>query len=219
MAFIKQYREMNRILFIIFLLTCTLFVRAQENNLYSLQPSQKWDVSAWIGYYLMPNANDFALPILYAEHKAFHGEIRYNYEAMQTASVFGGYMFETGKELSFKAIPMIGYVFGKTNAIAPGLEMELAYKRFDFYSESEYLFDFSGKQNNYLYTYTELGYSFNKALRAGYTSQRTRLYQSALNLQQGVFINYKIKQFEPGFKTYNLFTDSYFFVFTLNVKF
>jgi len=75
------------------------------------------------------------------------------------------------------ATPMMGIAFGNTNGFVPRLELDAAYKIFDFYSESEYLIDFAGKENNFFYTWSELAVSPFYFLRTGISAQRTRLYQ------------------------------------------
>jgi len=42
-------------------------------------------------YYILPGEKNTATLIGYADYKAFHSEVRYNYEDMQTVSVFGGH--------------------------------------------------------------------------------------------------------------------------------
>jgi hypothetical protein len=73
-------------------------------------------------------------------------EARYNYEALHTTSVFAGWRLEAGEKLQFAATPMLGFLFGQTTGIAPGLELELSYKALDFYSETEWVADFSGEK-------------------------------------------------------------------------
>jgi hypothetical protein len=94
---------------------------------------------------------------------------------------------------------MLSIVFGNTNGIAPGLELELIYNKFDLYSESEYLFDFEGKENNFAYTYTELAATiFNDHVRTGSTGQRTRSFHAEFDVERGVFAEYYFGRFRVG---------------------
>src|SRR6266487_607657 len=113
-------------------------VKDSANN----SSDSSWSFSADSYYYLIPGGKNILNLNSYADHKALHTEMRYNYEDQNTASVFGGWKFETGNKVKLQATPMIGIAFGNTNGFAPALEVELTYKIFDFYLESEYFVDF-----------------------------------------------------------------------------
>ena len=82
-----------------------------------------------------------------------------------TPHLYGRHQFKFGKGVKFVLVPMGSVVFGNTNGLAPGLEIEITYKKFDFYSESEYVFDFSSRENNFFYDYSELAITPIDALR------------------------------------------------------
>jgi len=197
-----------------------LFAQLQHDVPENDSVNSKWSFSLWGDYFIIPDDKDIFNPTFYADHKSLHFEARYNYEDLNTASAFAGWRFETGNTLQFVAIPMMSIVFGNTNGIAPGLEVELIYKKFDFYSESEYLFDFSGKENNFAYTYTELAATiFKEHVRTGLTGQRTRLYQTKLDIQRGVFAEYYFGRFRVGAYYYDPFSSSNLGVISFSVDF
>jgi len=169
--------------------------------------------------YIFPHEKDVLSPILYADWKSVHAEVRYNYEDLHTASVFGGCRFETGEKLVVGATPVLGIVFGNTSGLAPGLLLDLAYGKFDFYSESEYVIDFSGSENNFFYTWTELAITPLENLRTGISANRTRLYQSELDVQKGIFAQYTFQKATAGFHYFNPFTDDYYFVTSISYAF
>lgn len=178
-----------------------------------------WSFSASGYYYFIPNDKNTFTLIGYADHKALHLEARYNYEDEKTASLFGGWRFETGKKLQFGFTPMLGIVFGNTDGLAPGIELDLAYSLFDFYSETEYVFDFAGSENNYLYTWSELAISPLNSLRAGISAQRTRLYQTELDLQRGLFAEYSFWKLTAGVHYFNPFSSDNFVILNLSIDF
>jgi hypothetical protein len=47
--------------------------------------------------------------------------------------------------------PIIGIALGNTDGVVPGMELDIAYKKLDYYSETEYVIDFDGEENNFLY--------------------------------------------------------------------
>lgn len=178
-----------------------------------------WSFEAAVYHYILPGEKNTTTLLGYADHKALHLETRYNYEDLKTASVFGGYRFEAGRKLLLSITPMIGFVFGNTNGIAPGLEASLTWKKFDCYSESEYVFDFDGKENNFFYTWTELAVTLFRNFRTGISGNRTRLFQSDLDIQKGIFAEYSFWKLTAGVHYFNPFSDEEFVVATLGIEF
>jgi hypothetical protein len=203
------------IVFTIFFLPFTL--PAQENT--NDSSGAKWSFSASGYYYFIPADKNSSTLIGYADHKALHLEARYNYEDQNTASVFAGWRFETGTKFQFGATPMMGIAFGNTNGFAPGLELDATYKLFDFYSESEYLIDFAGKENNFFYTWSELAVSPFDFLRTGISAQRTRLYQTDLDVQRGIFAEYSFWKLTAGVYYFNPFSTDNFVIASLSMDF
>jgi hypothetical protein len=179
----------------------------------------QWSFSVSGYYTILPGDENTTTLIGYADHTALHLEPRFNYEGQNTGSFFAGWKFETEGKINLLATPLIGIVFGSLNGMAPGLELEVSYKSLDFYSETEYLFDFSDNQSNYLYTWTELGISPLHSFRTGISAQRTRLYQTRLDFQRGVFAEYSFWKLTLGFHYFNPFTPDYFFIASVKFDF
>jgi hypothetical protein len=176
-------------------------------------------VSASAYYYFVQGSLNNSITLIgYLDYKSLHIEPRYNYEAENTGSVFAGWRFEKKANVSFAVTPMAGIVFGGLKGFAPGLEMELSYKAFDFYSESEYVIDQAGSEFNFFYTWTELGYSPLEKFRTGISVQRTRLYETALDLQRGIFAEYSFWKLTAGLHYFNPFSTDYFFMASLNFE-
>src|SRR5438477_11948161 len=98
---------------------CSASLAAQEQQPDS--SSSQWKFSAWAEMFIIPGEKDFFNPTFYARHKNLHLEGRYNYEDMNTASLWVGRRFRFGKEVEFVFVPMAAVVFGSTNGMAPGL--------------------------------------------------------------------------------------------------
>ncbi|MEX6689862.1 hypothetical protein QTN47_20310 [Danxiaibacter flavus] len=203
------------IILILYFLPRILF--AQDSTADSSQ--SKWLLSAAGYYYFIPgDKNTFTL-IGYADYKKLHLEARYNYEDLNTASAFAGWRFETGKKFRFGATPMLGIAVGNTDGFVPALELDASYKIFDFYSESEYLVDFAGKENNFFYTWSELAVAPISALRTGISMQRTKLYQTRLDVQRGIFAEYSFWKLTAGVYYFNPFSTDNFVIASLSVDF
>ena len=208
---------MNKIFIILLIYLFPFTLHAQQNAADSSQ--SKWSFSTSGYYYFIPDDKNVITLIGYADHKALHLEGRYNYEAQNTGSVFAGWRFETGEKFQLGATPMVGVAFGSTNGVIPALELDAAYKIFDFYSESEYLVDFSGKENNFFYVWSELAISPVDALRTGMSIQRTRLYQTKFDTQRGIFAEYSFWKLTAGAHYFNPFSSDNFIIVSLSVDF
>jgi hypothetical protein len=159
------------------------------------------------------------LPIFTADKGKLHFEARYNYEDLKTASAWVGYNFFGGDEFEYFITPMVGGAFGRTNGIAPGLEFTLGYAGFELYSESEYLFDFESSENNFFYSWTDLTYSPIDWLWFGISGQRTRLYQTEVEIDRGVLLGAEYKNWQFTGYAFNLFTEDVFFMLALSTNF
>ena len=214
--------------FIITFILYLLFIHginAQQNSgnssaLNSDSIPAEWSFEADAFYYLMPDEVNTTTLIGTADHKALHLEARYNYEDKNTFSFFGGYNFETGKELVLDVTPMAGFAVGNINGIIPGLEISLSWGIFDYYSESEYIFDFEGKENDYFYIWTELGISPFDNFRAGAVANRTLLYQSDSEFETGAFAQYSFRNIKAMIYYFNpLSKDNSYLIPTLGIEF
>jgi hypothetical protein len=195
----------------------SLKLSGQENQIDSTD--FQWNFSAWAEMFIIPGEEDFFNPTFYARHKTLHLEARYNYEDRNTASVWAGHRFKFGKGLKFVVIPMGSIVFGHTNGLAPGLETEITYKKLDFYSENEYVFDFSSRENNFFYSYSELAIRLIDPLRTGIMTQRTRIFESPRELERGVFAEYYFRKFRAGVFYFNPFASDNFWIASFSVDF
>ena len=182
-------------------------------------PASPLSVSATGYYYFFQGSSNNTLTLIgYLDYKSLHLEPRYNYEGQHTGSVFAGWKFEAEGKVSLAVTPMMGIVFGDLKGFAPGLELELSYKAFDFYTENEYVIDQAGSQFNFFYAWTELGYSPVEKFRTGISIQRTRLYETGLDIQRGIFAEYSFWKLTAGVHYFNPFTKDYFFIASLNFE-
>ncbi len=149
-------------------------VPASVSTSASAQPS--WEYSLTTDGYIVPGGQSYVSPVFTADHQWLHLEARYNYEDQRTGSLWGGYNFSAGKKLQLSVTPMIGGVFGDLNGIAPGCEASLTYKKLEFSSTSEYVFDTSHKAGSFFYSWPEVTYSLLDWLKLGFVAQRTRAY-------------------------------------------
>lgn len=200
---------------LILVLATSLSSVAQES---SSDSEKQWNFGADLNMYFIPN-EFIILPVFRADKNKLHLEARYNYEDLETFSGWVGYNFTGGKKIEYAITPMLGGVVGLSNGIAPGLEFTFTYKSFEWYAESEYLFETESSENNFYYMWSDITYSPKDWLWFGISGQRTRLYQTDLDIQRGLLIGGAYKSFELTGYLYNLGFDNPFVLITLSASF
>jgi hypothetical protein len=217
----------------IFLLAATSLSRTSAQNTATDAPTPKpdqlqvqsktslnpWDFDLSVSGYMVPEGKNYVSPTFTADRDRLHLEARYNYEAQRTGSLWIGYNYSVGKKLQLDATPMIGGVFGDVNGIAPGLEVTLTYKKLQFYSANEYIFDTDTKSGNFFYTWTQLSYSPVKWFTFGYVTQRTRAFQTPLDIQSGPLIGFIYKRMTFTTQIFNIGQTDPTTVFSLGCAF
>ncbi len=154
-----------------------------------------------------------------ADRGPLHLELRTNYESVGTRSAFVGWTFSGGETLTWEITPMIGTAWGDIRAIVPGVELSLAWGRFDFYSEAEWVVDRVSNNDSYLYSWNELGYRPTDWLRVGVVGQRTRAHGGDRDLQRGPFAQFSIGRVTLGSYWFNPGSSDQVFVGSLGVAF
>ena len=182
-------------------------------------PPPEWSFSAGGYWYHFPDDDSFGIPLLYADRGPLHLEARYNYEDLATTSLFAGWKFEFGDRITTELTPLLGVVAGNTEGIAPGLELAVTWGPVDFYNESEYVFDRGDREENFLYAWSELGYSPADWIRVGLVGQRTRRYETEVEIQRGLLVGSSYKRLTCTLYYLNPFDDSPFLVLGLSYDF
>jgi hypothetical protein len=168
------------------------------------QPARsQWSYALDVQGYLIPDNVSYASPVFTADHNWLHLEARYNYEALQTASLWAGYNLNAGHTVSVSVTPMLGAVFGDTNGIAPGYEFSLTWRKLELTSDGEYVYAPTNSDQSFLYSWDELVYSPTEWLHAGLVAQRTRAHQTELDVQRGFSVGVAHKQVDFTVYTFN----------------
>ena len=170
----------------------------------SATASPEWTFTASAYTYVAPHSQVYVNPNFTADHKRLHLEARYNYEAKETGSFWVGYKFTRGDKLVLEITPMVGGVFGKLNGIAPGYLASLRYKKFDISSQGQLVIATGDRANSFFYTWSEFGYSPVAWFRGGLVIQRTKAYQTNLDIQRGLMAGFSYKKVDFVTYVFNL---------------
>jgi hypothetical protein len=143
------------------------------------------------GYFNHLNdGTNYGMGIAGGYYRNMYAEARYNYEDLQTASLFAGYSFsDDAHAVNWELIPMLGIAFGNTKAILPGLTTNLSYKQINFSSQNEYAFDLDDEQSNFFYSWSELTYTLKPWFEPGIVAQKSKLYKTGREIDRGFMIN------------------------------
>lgn len=153
------------------------------------EASPAWEFEASAFGYFIPEDDDYLQPGLAADRGRLHLEARYNYEDRDTASVWAGANFAgTVGEAEWELTPMLGGVFGDTRGVATGLSAWLGWRWLEFYTEGEFVFDTGSSDDSFAYFWSELSAWPVDWLRVGLVAQRTRAYDTELDVQRGVLV-------------------------------
>lgn len=182
-------------------------------------PAPAWEFAAVANGYLLPDEDDFLLGIVTADHEAFHLEARYNYEDRHTTSLLAGWTFSGGTSIEWAVTPLLGVAGGDTDAILSGVEFSLAWKQLDYYFEGEAAYDLHDTDDNFIYGWSELGWTPIEWLRVGFVGQRTRVVDTGLDVQRGILAQGILGRFTFGADWFNPGSDDEFVVAVLEVSF
>lgn len=204
-----------RWLVFLMLISFSALVTAQPDTLWNDRPNA-WSSTITINNYAFSDAL-IINPVVTADWKKLHLEGRYNYEDVQTLSLFAGYTIGTGGDFSLELTPMLGIAMGQTDGIIPALEMTLAYGAFEMYAETEYLMHLSGG-DNFWYTWSEITYYPVDWLMIGLAGARTKLYETDLSVQRGFGLGYIRERWEITSYLMNIGFDEPFFYFSVAIN-
>jgi hypothetical protein len=169
-------------------LLCALCVLCGE-FFSSAEASDPWEFTASANVYILQDLT-YLDPVLSADKSHLHLEARYNYEDLDTGSIFAGYNFHVERTVEITATPIVGGVFGNSNGIAPGFLFDFNYGKFNFSTQTEYLFSSDEKESNFFYAWSEATYSPADWIWFGLAGQRTRAYHTDLEVQRGFLLGF-----------------------------
>jgi hypothetical protein len=150
--------------------------------------SRSWSFGVAVNTYFVPDEANFAQPVITADRGRLHLETRYHYEAAGTGSIWAGVNFGGGDTVAWTITPMFGGVIGDTDGVAPGYKGSLAWRKLEFYSEGEYVFDAHDSSSSFLYNWSELSWAPVEAFRIGMVTDRTRVYHTDREVQRGILV-------------------------------
>jgi hypothetical protein len=150
--------------------------------------------------------------------KNWYIEGRYNYEDVQTFSLYVGKNISGGKDLEFSITPMIGYSIGKFNGVSLAGNLDLDWEGFYFSSQSQYSKSINTADDNFLFSWSEIGYSITDHVFTGISAQYTR--QMGENyMEAGILAGVSLGKLEIPLYMFNPFRKNQNFILGLSYEF
>ncbi len=171
-------------------------------------------------YYYMGERQTFTIvPIVYYEtSKNWYIEGRYNYEALNTMSVYAGKTFGKKAAISYSASPVIGAVIGRFNGGSIGVNSEADYKKYFFSSQLQYTFSIKNKTENFLYNWSDFSYRALSNIYAGFSVQQINLYKERCKLEKGFFVKASFNNWAIPLYIFSPSSKERYFVLGLNTN-
>jgi hypothetical protein len=217
----KTIRALGTVPAAIVLLASQAMGQATNRPLTTLEDdtTNEWSFSAMASASFVPHSRDDVAPAFTADRDWLHLEARYNYEDLDTGSLWAGYNFSIGNKLVLEATPILGGVFGNTTGIAPGYRLSLSYRRLDLYSLGAYVFDTGNNSQNFYYTWSELAYSPADWFWVGLVALHAEAFESKLNIQRGLLVGFAYKKVDFTTYLFNLGWEDPTVVTSVGVRF
>ncbi len=185
------------------LTTAILAVSASHLCAQAPTPAPAWTFDTSANIYVLPEDRNYVQPTFAADHGWLHLDLRVNYEDLDTGAIRFGYNFSGGDRFAWEVTPVIGAVFGQTDGVAPGYTGSLSWRRLEFYSEGEYVFDAHDSADNFLYNWSELTFGPADWFRVGLVTERTRAYASEREIQRGLLVGVSYKNLQTTTYVFN----------------
>jgi len=149
---------------------------------------EHWSTSVSVYQYFVPDDADYLQPTVAVDHGPLHLEARFNYEDINTASVWVGANLGVEGSIDLEFTPMIAAVVGVTDGLALGYEMSLGWRCLELSSEGELVFDSSDRDASFFYSWSDLGVWPWDWLGAGVADQRTKMSGTDFETEFGIFV-------------------------------
>jgi hypothetical protein len=150
--------------------------------------------------------------------KGVYTELRYNYEAVNAASLYLGKSFTKEGTIKYTLTPMLGLVMGSYNGGSLALNMELEHKKTFVSMQTQYTVSSDDVKDNFFFNWTEIGYQPLKWLYAGVSTQQTVQYGGDVQSEYGILTGFVIKKFTIPVYVFNPLNKNRNFIIGINTE-
>lgn len=159
------------------------------------------------------------MPIAHYQAKnGVYAELRYNYEDVQTISLYGGKTFAGGKGLEFSLTPMLGYSVGKFTGLSLATNTELEWRKVYLSSQTQYSVATKKGISDFFFSWSEIGYNISNTLFGGLAIQYT-LQDGLHQADPGFVAGINFRNISIPLYVFSPFKSGQYFVLGLNYEF
>jgi hypothetical protein len=177
----------KKLTIVFLMLTGTFFCKAQtDTKLFH-------DAGMYTTLYWANHEQTTVTPQVWVSLKNYYLEARYNYEDLQTFSLYFGKSFALGKRDIAEITPLIGGVAGKVNGISPAFNFSLDYLKFSIVSQTQYTFDLQHYSSSFFYDWTNFSFGIYKNLGLGGSIMTCIPQSGKTSFTAGPIINFRLK--------------------------
>lgn len=188
---------MKKLLFIFLTISCAIAGKAQNKD------TLFHDAGIYATFEWSANEPLTVTPQAWIYLKDYYFEARYNYEDLQTFSLYFGKSFYAGKKAAIEFTPMVGGVVGNLNGISPGFNFTLDYLRFTTGSQTQYTFDLKVPGNSFFWDWTNFSFGLGKHFGVGGSVQIYLPKEGENSVTAGPMVNYTFKNLQLEAYSYN----------------
>lgn len=170
-------------------------------------------------HYMGKRMNYIWAPVVHnLTEKGMYTEMRYNYEELNTASLYVGKKFNAKGTLESSFTPAAGIVAGRYTGASVALNTELSYKNIFFNSQAQYTVSADRTADNFYYNWSDLYYMSLPWLFTGITMQQTGLCNNAMKTQTGLLMGVTKGKWTVPVYMFNVLNDQKYFIVGINVE-
>ena len=159
------------------------------------------------------------MPVLHhVSKKGIYTEMRYNYEALKTASVYAGKSFTQKGKLEYTITPMLGLVLGNFNGGSLALNIEATHKKTFVSMQTQYTISSDDVKSNFFFNWTELGYQPLKWFYAGVSTQQTIEHNGDVQSEYGILTGFIFNKVTIPVYAFNPFSKNQNFIIGINTE-
>jgi hypothetical protein len=150
--------------------------------------------------------------------KNWYAEIRYNYEDVQTFSLFTGKTLTGGRSLRYSITPMTGISVGNFTGLSFATNAEVEWKSFYTSSQTQYSIGTRTGISNFFFSWSELGYNIAEHIFGGLALQYTK-QEGMSKTEPGFVAGLNFKGISIPFYIFGPFNTDRYFVLGLNYEY
>jgi hypothetical protein len=150
--------------------------------------------------------------------KRWYTEMRYNYEDINSASVYIGKSFCGNADLNYTITPMLGVVFGTFKGSSLALNLELKRRKLFVCMQTQYTINTTEAAKSFFFNWAELCYQSLEWFYAGLSTQFTKPYKENVRTEYGFVTGLVIKKFSIPVYVFNPLRGKKNYIVGINVE-